>query len=152
MFDKMSTWRLHIDMIEAKIFRTFIRIYSLLKSERWRANIKLTLHNALITSVIPSACPAWVLAADTYLVKLKRLQIKVLCAIGNFPRCTLVRDFAHGFQPSVCIYLSMARQPFVGTWLLFQFADHLHSRYDQLDVGSAHRKAATCTQDDTNTE
>jgi hypothetical protein len=35
-------------MIEAKAFRTFTRIYSLLKSEQLRANIKLSLHNVLI--------------------------------------------------------------------------------------------------------
>jgi hypothetical protein len=42
LFDKRMTWRLHIQMIEAKVFRTFIRIYSLFKSERLSANIKLT--------------------------------------------------------------------------------------------------------------
>jgi hypothetical protein len=36
-------------MIEAKAFGTFIRIYSLFKSERLNANIKLTLHKALIS-------------------------------------------------------------------------------------------------------
>jgi hypothetical protein len=33
IFDKNVTWRLHIEMMEAKAFRTFVRIYSLLKSE-----------------------------------------------------------------------------------------------------------------------
>jgi hypothetical protein len=33
IFDERITWRLHIDMIEAKAFRTFIRTYSLFKSE-----------------------------------------------------------------------------------------------------------------------
>jgi hypothetical protein len=33
IFDKKVTWRLHIKMIEAKAFRTFIRIYFLFKSE-----------------------------------------------------------------------------------------------------------------------
>jgi hypothetical protein len=33
IFNKRITWRLHIEMIEAKAIRTFIRIYSLLKSE-----------------------------------------------------------------------------------------------------------------------
>jgi hypothetical protein len=46
IFDRKITWRLHIEMIEAKAFRTFIIIYSLFKSERLRANIKLTLHKA----------------------------------------------------------------------------------------------------------
>jgi hypothetical protein len=48
IFDKRITWRVHIDMIEAKTFRTFIIIYSVFKSERLSANIKLTLHKALI--------------------------------------------------------------------------------------------------------
>jgi hypothetical protein len=35
------TWRLHIEMIKAKAFRIFIRIYSVFKSERFRTNITL---------------------------------------------------------------------------------------------------------------
>jgi hypothetical protein len=50
-------------MIEAKAFRTFIRVYSLLKNEHLSANIKLTLHEALIWSVMTYACPAWDFAA-----------------------------------------------------------------------------------------
>jgi hypothetical protein len=42
-------------------------------------------------------------------------------------------------------YLSMALEPFVGSWTLFQFLDLLHSRQDSLDGGSAGRKAATYT-------
>jgi hypothetical protein len=33
IFGKCITWRLHIKVTEAKNFRTFIRIYSLFKSE-----------------------------------------------------------------------------------------------------------------------
>jgi hypothetical protein len=51
-------------MTEAKAFKTFIRIYFPLKSERSRANIKLTLRKALINLVV-NAFPAWELAADT---------------------------------------------------------------------------------------
>jgi hypothetical protein len=39
-------------MIEAKAFRTFIRIYSLFKSERFNANIKLTFDKALVSLVM----------------------------------------------------------------------------------------------------
>jgi hypothetical protein len=42
IFDKKITWRLHIEMIEAKVFRAFITTYSLLKSKRVSTNIKLT--------------------------------------------------------------------------------------------------------------
>jgi hypothetical protein len=39
-------------MIEAKAFRTFLRIYFLLKIVRLSPNIKLSLHKALIISVM----------------------------------------------------------------------------------------------------
>jgi hypothetical protein len=42
----------------------------------------------------------------------------------------------------------MLLQPFVGPWPLFQFLDP----QDSLDGGSVHRKAATYTQNNTNTE
>jgi hypothetical protein len=45
-----------MEMIEANAFRTFIRIYSLFKSQQLNANIKLTLHKALISSVMTYAC------------------------------------------------------------------------------------------------
>jgi hypothetical protein len=59
LFDKRMARRIHIQMIEAKAFRTFIRIYFLFKGERLSANIKLTLHKALIRSVMTYTCPAW---------------------------------------------------------------------------------------------
>jgi hypothetical protein len=92
IFDKRITWRLHIEIIQANAVRTFIRIYTLFKSERLSADIKQTLHKALITSVMTYAYPTWELVASTHLLKLQRLQKKVLGTIGNFPRCTLVRD------------------------------------------------------------
>jgi hypothetical protein len=98
IFDSKITWRLHIEMIEAKAFRTFIRVYSLFKSERLSANIKLTLHKALIRSVTTYASPAWEFAADTHLMKLQRLQNKVLRTIGNYRRRTRVRDLHLAFH------------------------------------------------------
>jgi hypothetical protein len=47
-----------------RTFRTFIRIYSLFKSERLSANIKLNLHKTLIRTVMTYACPAWEYAAE----------------------------------------------------------------------------------------
>jgi hypothetical protein len=52
IFDKRITWRPHIEIIEAKAFRAFIRVYSLFKSERLSAKIKLTLHKTLIRLVM----------------------------------------------------------------------------------------------------
>jgi hypothetical protein len=52
IFDKRMPWRLHIETIEAKAFRTFHRLYPLFRSERLSANVKLTFHKALIRSVM----------------------------------------------------------------------------------------------------
>jgi hypothetical protein len=82
----------------AKAFRTFIRIYSILKCERLRANITLTLHKALISSLMTHAFSASQLAKDTYLLKLQCLQNKVLRTTGNFRRCISVRNLHTGFN------------------------------------------------------
>jgi hypothetical protein len=93
-----TTWRLHIEMSEKKAFRTFTRIYSILKSERLSAIIKLTLYKALIGSIMTYACSAWELAEDTYLLKLQRMQNTVLRTSRNFPRRTPVRDLHTAFN------------------------------------------------------
>jgi hypothetical protein len=90
MFDTRMKWRLHIDMAEAKAFRTFIRIHSLFETERLSANIEITLHKALTRSVMTQAWLAWEFPAESHLFKLQRLQNKVLHTIGNFPRRTSV--------------------------------------------------------------
>jgi hypothetical protein len=71
-------------MIEAKTFRIFIRVHSLFKGEHLSANIKLTLHKALIRSVMTYACPTWEFVVDTQLLKLQRLQNTVLRSTGSF--------------------------------------------------------------------
>jgi hypothetical protein len=53
------------------------------------------------------ASPAWEFAADTQLMKLQRLQNKVLRTIGNYPRRTPVRDLHLAFQiPYVYDYIT----------------------------------------------
>jgi hypothetical protein len=91
IFDRKVMWRLHIEMIEAKAFRTFMRTYSQFKSERLSANINRTIHKALIISVMTYVSPAWEFAADTHLIKLQHLQNKVIRTIGNYPRRTPFR-------------------------------------------------------------
>jgi hypothetical protein len=44
IYDKRITWRLHIEMIEAKAFRKFVRVCFLFKSECLSVTGKLTLH------------------------------------------------------------------------------------------------------------
>jgi hypothetical protein len=53
------------------------------------------------------ACPAWEFAAESHLLKLQRLQNKVLRIIGNFPRSTPVHDMHVAFQiPYVYYYIT----------------------------------------------
>jgi hypothetical protein len=107
IFDKRITWRLYIEMIEGKAFRIFIRMYFLFRSEQLSTNIKLTLHKALIRSVMSYACPAWELVEDTYFLKLQRLQNEVLHTIGIFPRCIPVCDLHMAFSlPDVYDYIT----------------------------------------------
>jgi hypothetical protein len=52
-------------------------------------------------------CPAWEIAAESHLMKLQRLQNKVLRTIGNLPRRTSVRDMHVAFQiPYVYDYIT----------------------------------------------
>jgi hypothetical protein len=84
------------EMIEAKAFRTFIRVYSLRKSDQLSTNIELNLHKPFISVVMTSACSAWRFATDTHVIQFQSLQDKVLRNLDNFPRCSLV------LHPSVC--------------------------------------------------
>jgi hypothetical protein len=94
-------------MIEAKAFRAFITTYFLSKSKRLNTNIKLSLHKALIRSVMTYACPAWEFAADTHLLKLQRIQKKVLRTIDNFPRHAPVRELHKAFNiPYIYDYIT----------------------------------------------
>jgi hypothetical protein len=87
-FEKRMTWRIHIDLIITKALRTFLQIYSFLKSEKLSIKYKMTLYKALIRSKMTYACPTWESAADKYLMKLQRLQNKVLRVTGGLPRRT----------------------------------------------------------------
>jgi hypothetical protein len=88
---------LHVEMIEAKVFRTIIRVYSLFKSWQLCANFKLTLHKAQIRSVMSYACPTWEFAAGTGILKLQTLHNKVLYTICEFPKCTSVHELHMAF-------------------------------------------------------
>jgi hypothetical protein len=70
-----------------------MRLYSLFKSDGLNTNSKLTIHKALIGSIMTYACPAWEFAADTHLLKLHRLENKVLRTTGKFFRDTPIREY-----------------------------------------------------------
>jgi hypothetical protein len=98
------TWRRHIERTVVKALRTYARAYSVFKSERLSIKIKLTLY-ALIRSVMTYACPTWEYAADTHLLKLQRLQNRVLSA----DRFTRVRELHVAFRmPYVYVYITNA--------------------------------------------
>jgi hypothetical protein len=73
----------------------FITAYSLFKRERLSDNIKLTLHKAIIRTIMTYACPAWEFAADNHLIKLQRLQNKVLGTTAKHQSaiCTWLSNF-----------------------------------------------------------
>jgi hypothetical protein len=85
-------------MIEVMAFRAFITTYSLLKSKPLNINLKRTLHKALIRSIMTYACPAWEFASYNSLLKLQRVQKKVLCTIGNFLRHKSVCELHKAFN------------------------------------------------------
>jgi hypothetical protein len=57
------------------------------------------------------ACCVWEFAADTHLIKLQRLENKVLHTTGNFPRHTPVREmqmhfhlqYVHDYMTNFCM-------------------------------------------------
>jgi hypothetical protein len=56
------------------------------------------------------ACPAWEFAADNHLLKLQRLQNKVLRTIENFPRHTPIRDVHMALKlPFIYDYTSITK-------------------------------------------
>jgi hypothetical protein len=136
MFDKKITWRIHIETIEAMAFRTFLRVYCLLKSERLNAN-KVTIYKTLIRSIITYASPAWKFAADTHVLKLQRLQNKVLRIIGHFPKRSPVR----------CLHVAF-RNPYVYDFITKLFRqqaeviqNHRNENFRNIGQGeSRHRK------------
>jgi hypothetical protein len=82
-------WRVET-RVQALLETVYNNPHALFKSKRLSTNIKLTLHKAFIRSVMTYASPAWEFVADTRLLKLQRLQNKVLRTIGNFSRHTPV--------------------------------------------------------------
>jgi hypothetical protein len=65
------------------------------------------LYKALIRLVMTYADPTWEFVADRYLLKLQHLQNRVLHAIGNLDRCTLIHKIHVAFKiPYVYNYIT----------------------------------------------
>jgi hypothetical protein len=93
------------------------------------------------------ACPAWEFAAEGHPLKLQRLQNKVLRTIGNFPRCTSVRDLHKAFHiPYVYDYItnSCRQQAEViqnhenGNVRYIEQGEARHRKYKRLNLGGGH--------------
>jgi hypothetical protein len=82
------------------------------------------------------ACPAWEFAADTQLLILQRLQSKVLCTTGKFPRRTPVREFHMAFQvPHIYDYVTkLCRQQ------AEIMQNHENANVDDIGEGEAGRR------------
>jgi hypothetical protein len=86
--------------------------------------------------------------------KSRNARIKNTGTIVIYKEKRLPYVYVYGFFNDIfCIYLCICLwlySPFVGPLPLFQFLNPIHSRWDSLDRGSARRKAATYTQNNTN--
>jgi hypothetical protein len=103
IFDRRIAWRSYIDSIVTNALRTFVRIYSLMKSERLSIKPKLTLYKALIRFKMTYAWPAWESATNNHLMKLQCLQNKILRVTGSLPRRTPNHNMHVAFQIP-CVY------------------------------------------------
>jgi hypothetical protein len=74
--------------IEAKAFRKFMTVYSLLKSKRLRADIKLSLHKALVGSTVTYVRRDCEFVADTQIMESQSLQSEVLQITTFYPSST----------------------------------------------------------------
>jgi hypothetical protein len=142
IFYKRITWRLQIETIEDKAFRIFLTLYSLFKSERLNAGIKLMLHRALIRSLMTYACPAWELEAEIHLLKLQRLQNRVLCTNGKFPKTHIGPRYACGFPNSIRLWfhnkiMEEASRSHPKSLDMVQGGAQ-HTKYKRLKLGGGH--------------
>jgi hypothetical protein len=136
-------------MIESKAFRNFITVYFLFTSEPLSDNIKLTLHKALIRSVMTQACLAWEFAPDNHLLKLQRFLNKALRTIGKFPRCASASELQMAFQvPYIYEYiLKLCRQQaeVIKIMKMQMFAISERAKPDTENIKGLILAAAKCT-------
>jgi hypothetical protein len=90
IFDRRLTWRLHIEKPPAKALSTYIRTYSVFKSKHL-SRVQST------NSINHDLCLSH-LGVCSGLMKLQRLQNRVLRAIGNLDRRTPVHDLRTKFR------------------------------------------------------
>lgn len=83
---------LHIERTAAKALATYIRTYSLFKSDSLSINTELTFYVALFRSIMVYAPPILKYAAYAHLQKLQRRQNQFLCS-RRTAKCTWLSKF-----------------------------------------------------------
>jgi hypothetical protein len=101
--------------------QNIFRIDSIFRGEHLSVKIKLTLYKALIKSVM----------TYIYLLKLQRLQNKVLGTTENFPRYTLVRDFHTDFNLTYTGCPMRNLTDFGRVFLMLKYTDITQNTYVQ---------------------
>jgi hypothetical protein len=71
IFDRRMPWRYIFERTAVKAVGTYMRTYSLFKSERLSINIKIIFYKVVIRSIMVYACPSWDSAAGAHLLKLQ---------------------------------------------------------------------------------
>jgi hypothetical protein len=65
---------------------------------KFSANFKFRLYKTLIRSIMTYVCFTWEHEADAHLLRLQRLQNRAHRVIGDFDRCTPVRELQVAFK------------------------------------------------------
>jgi hypothetical protein len=93
------------------------------------------------------ACPVWEFATESHLLKLQRLQNKVLRTIGIFPRRTSVRDmhvalqipYVYDFITKTCRQQAEVIHNHENENVLYIGQDEArHRKYKRLKLGGGH--------------
>jgi hypothetical protein len=101
------------------------------------------------------ACPAWELAADTYLLKLQRPQNKAHRNIGTFPKFISVRDlhtvfnlpYVYDFITKLCRQQAEAIQNHENEHVLsIGQGKARHRKYKRLKLGGGHLTTVQVTK------
>jgi hypothetical protein len=95
---QVSSVKKHLSMFDLRNMKPYNMGLQDICTMCWFHDNKLTFHKALIRSVMTYASLACEFAADTHLLKLQRLQNKVLRTSGNCISLSIFRTFMNIYQ------------------------------------------------------
>lgn len=92
IFDKKLTWNANTKAVLAKTNKQYGAIYPLLnKNSKINLRTKTNIYKSLLRPVLTYGAPSWCTASKTHLIKIQRMQNKILKTIANTPRHALNR-------------------------------------------------------------